>query len=128
MSRFATADAPGWTPPDEEELRRHFDDRYLSLVPPDWLTRLFTTVAERLRGDLFAVQAEPLYLRARVTDLRIEAETGADPPHRLRSLRIYPLETKAEDPRVATPTTRTHGPVPQEAVDVAGSPSPSTAW
>ncbi|NGO10594.1 hypothetical protein G5C60_24110 [Streptomyces sp. HC44] len=97
MSRFAAAGTPGWTPPDEEELRRHFDDRYLSLVPADWVTHLFTTVAERLREGLADVQAEPLYLRARVADLRIEAATEAGPPHRLSSLQMYPAREAAAD-------------------------------
>jgi CubicO group peptidase (beta-lactamase class C family) len=119
MSRFAAAGTPEWAPPDEEELHRHFDDRYLSLVPPDWLTRLFSTVAEQLRDGLSDVRAEPLSLRARVADLRIEAATEADPPYRLRQLRLYPLETKAGDPRVAAPPTRTSGVVPPEASSVA---------
>ena len=92
VARFATADAPEWTLPDEEELRQHFDDRYLSLVPPDWLARLFGTPAERLREGLADVRAEPLLLRARVGDLRVEAATEADPPYRLRQLQFYPLE------------------------------------
>ncbi|WP_238011232.1 serine hydrolase domain-containing protein [Dactylosporangium sp. AC04546] len=119
MSRFAAADTPGWTPPDEEELRQHFDDRYLSLVPPDWLTRLFTTVASQLREDLAEVRAEPLLLHARLADLRLEAATEADPPYRLHTLRLYPLETRANDPRVAVPPTRISGAVPEDADAVA---------
>ncbi|GAA4586005.1 hypothetical protein GCM10023194_30680 [Planotetraspora phitsanulokensis] len=119
MSRFAAAGTPEWAPPGEEELRRHFDDHYLSLVPPDTLTGLLGAVAERLREDLADVRAEPLSLRARAADLRIEAATEAGPPHRLRSLRLYLLETKVKDPRVAAPATRTSGPVPEEAAAVA---------
>jgi CubicO group peptidase (beta-lactamase class C family) len=118
MSRFAAADTAEWTSPDDEELRQHFDDRYLSLVPPDWLTRLFSTVAQQLREHLTEVRAEPLRLRARLADLRVEAATEADPPYRLRQLRLYPLETKVEDPRVAAPPMRSSGAVPQEAAAV----------
>ncbi|GAA0984098.1 hypothetical protein GCM10009555_057200 [Acrocarpospora macrocephala] len=119
MSRFAAADTPEWTPPDEEELRRHFDDHYLSLVPPDTLTGMASSVAQRLREDLVDVRAEPLRLRARVADLRVEAATEADPPYRLSTLRLYPLETKVKDPRVAAPASRTSGAVPEEAAAVA---------
>lgn len=119
MARCAAAGTPQWSPPDEEELRRHFDDHYLSLVPPATLTGLFSAVAPRLREDLADVRAEPLRLRARVADLRVEAATEADPPYRLRQLRFYPLETKVNDPRVATPATRTTGAVPEEAAAVA---------
>lgn len=119
MSRFATADGPEWTSPDEEELRQHFDDRYLSLVPQDWLTRLFGTVAKQLRADLADVQAEPLRLRARLADLRVEAATESDPPYRLRQLRLYPVETKVNDRRVAAPPARTTGAVPEDAAAVA---------
>jgi CubicO group peptidase (beta-lactamase class C family) len=119
ISRFATADAPEWTLPDDEELRQHFDDHYLSLVPPDWLTRLFSTLAHRLREGLTDVRAEPLLLRARVGDLRVEAATEADPPYRLRQLQFYPLERKVTDPRVTAPPTRHFGAVPEKAAAVA---------
>lgn len=119
MSRFAAADSPEWTPPGEEELRRHFDDHYLGLLPPDKLTGMLGSVAGRLREDLADVRAEPLRLRARVADLRVEAATEADPPYRLRDLRLYPLETKVADPRVAAPATHASGAVPEEAAAVA---------
>lgn len=113
VSRCAAADAPEWTPPDEDELRQHFDDRYLSLVPPDWLTHLFRTLAKRLREGLADVRAEPLRLHARIADLQVEAATEADPPYRLRQLQFHPLERKAEDPHVAAPPTRTSGAAPE---------------
>lgn len=52
LSRFAAAGTPQWTSPDERELRQHFDDDYLTLLPPDLLTGLLSSVAERLRQDL----------------------------------------------------------------------------
>jgi CubicO group peptidase (beta-lactamase class C family) len=119
MSRFAVADTADWTPPDEEELRQHFDDHYLSLVPPDVLIHAFGSVGKRLREDLTDVRAEPLRLHARVADLRVEAATEADPPYRLHTLRLYPLETKVSDPRVTAPATTTSGEVPREAGAVA---------
>jgi CubicO group peptidase (beta-lactamase class C family) len=119
MSRFAAADTPQWSPPDEEELRQHFDDHYLSLVPPDTVTGLLRSLAKPLREDLVDVRAEPLRLRARVADLRVEAATEAEAPYRLRQLRLYPLETKVYDPRVAAPPTRQSGAVPADAAVVA---------
>lgn len=119
ISRYAAADAPEWTPPGEDELRRHFDDRYLSLVPPDWVNRLFRTLATRLREGLADVRAEPLRLRARLADTRVEAATEADPPYRLRQLRFYPVEREVTDPRVANPPTHTAGAVPARAAAVA---------
>ncbi|GIH22693.1 hypothetical protein Aph01nite_10030 [Acrocarpospora phusangensis] len=119
MSRFAAADTPGWTPPDEEELRGHFDDDYLSLLPPGRLSGLLGSVAGQLREDLVDVRAEPRRLRARVAGLRVEAATGGEPPYRLRELRFYPLETKVADPRLEAPETRASGVVPAEADSVA---------
>ncbi|MFL6126031.1 hypothetical protein, partial [Actinophytocola sp.] len=119
VTRFAVADSPEWALPDNGELRQHFDDRYLSLVPPDWLARLFATVARQLREGLADVRTEPLRLRARVGDLRVEAATEADPPHRLRQLQFYPLARKAEDPRLAAPPTHTSGAVPARAAAAA---------
>jgi hypothetical protein len=119
MSRFATVDKPGWTAPDEEELRHHFGDHYLRLVPPEALTGLLGSVAQRLRADLADVRSEPLLLRARAADLRVEAATEADPPYRLSTLRLYPLETRVTDPRVVPPAMRTSGAVPEEAAAVA---------
>lgn len=90
ISRFATADSPEWTPPTHDELRQHFDDRYLSLVPPDWLLRLFRTLAPHLRAGLTDLQTEPPHLRARLGTMRVEATTEPAPPHRLSQLEFYP--------------------------------------
>ncbi len=34
IARFSGAGEPGWTAPAEDELRLHFDDRFLSAIPP----------------------------------------------------------------------------------------------
>jgi hypothetical protein len=119
VSRFAAADTPEWTPPDEDELRQHLDDEYLRFVPPDKLSGLLAALAGRMREGLTDLRAEPLHLRARLGDLRVEAATEADPPHRLRQLRLYPLDQKVIDPRVAAPPAHTSGAVPAEAAEVA---------
>ena len=111
LSRFAAGPVP-----DEGELRRHFADHYLRQVPPRTLTGLLSSVAG---AELVDVQAEALWVRARLGDLRIEAATEADPPYRLRGLRLYPLETRVSDPRVAAPGSRTAGVVPEDAAAVA---------
>ncbi len=119
LSRFATSGAPQWTEPAEQELREHFDEHYLGLVPPDTLLRLLGAVSQQLREGLTEVRAEPSRLRARAGDLRIEAETEPEPPHRLHNLRLYPLETKVKDPRIAAPPRRDFGAVPEDAAAVA---------
>ncbi|MEV1085743.1 serine hydrolase domain-containing protein [Streptomyces sp. NPDC050211] len=86
------------------------------------MTRLFSTVAPQLREGLADVRAEPLRLRARLADLRLEAATETEAPYRLRTLRLYPLETQAKDPRVAAPATHTVGTVPEESAAVAAEP------
>ncbi|HVQ95102.1 MAG TPA: serine hydrolase [Mycobacteriales bacterium] len=120
MSRFAGAGTPQWSAPDEEELRGHFHDDQLSQLPPDTWTGVLSSVAEHLRkDDLADVRAEPLHLRARIGDLRVEAATEADPPYRLRKLLLYPVETKVNDPRVAAPPAGSSGAVPAAAAAVA---------
>ena len=52
ISRFAEADNRGWQVPGDEELREHFDHRFLRLVPPETLVRTLTGVASRLREEL----------------------------------------------------------------------------
>ena len=52
ISRFSGADAPGWTAPDEDELREHFDDRFLAVLPAGALVGGASKMAADLRGEL----------------------------------------------------------------------------
>ena len=119
ISRFAEAGNRGWPVPGDEELREHFDDRFLRLVPPETLVRTLTGVASRLREELVITLVMPRQLRAQIGGMQLEAAAEADPPHRLTGLRLYPLGERVTDARVAAPSTRTSGEVPAAAVAVA---------
>ena len=118
LARFADAGTPAWSAPDGEELREHFDDHFLSLVPPETLVGTITKVAPRLREELVVTRRTALRLRAQVADLQIEAAAEPDPPHRLTGLRMYPLGQAVADPRVAMPPSRSFGQVPDLAEEV----------
>jgi CubicO group peptidase (beta-lactamase class C family) len=115
VSRFRTPGAA----PAEDELREHFDERYLRLVPPDTMVRTLGGVADRLRADLVVVRETPTYVRARISDLRVEAAVEPSAPHRMTSLRVYPAGERVTDVRVASPPGDVSGAVPPMAVEVA---------
>lgn len=119
ISRFRGTGSPGWQPPGEDELREHFDDHFVHLVPPDTLVTTLTRIADRLREEVFVLRETPDGIRAQIADLQLEAAAAADPPYRLTGLRVYPVGKRVTDPRVAAPSTRTSGEVPAGAVAVA---------
>ena len=119
ISRFGEAETPGWQVPGDGELREHFDDRFLRLIPPETLVRTLTGVVSRLREELVITLQTPLRLRAQIGGLQLEAAAEAGPPHRLTGLRLYPLGERVTDPRVGTPSTRTSGAVPPAAAAAA---------
>jgi hypothetical protein len=53
--------------PGDDELREHFDDLFLHLVPPETLARTLTGVVSWLRGELVISLETPLRLRARTS-------------------------------------------------------------
>ncbi|GAA5187389.1 hypothetical protein GCM10023322_35650 [Rugosimonospora acidiphila] len=117
--RFAGADDPGWAAPEGDELRDHFDEHYLSLVPAQKLIGTLRSLAPRLRADLVVSHTTPLAVRAQIADLRVEAAARPDPPHRLATLSVYPLGQRVTDPRTAAPATRSSTGAPARAVRVA---------
>ncbi|HEX5294682.1 MAG TPA: hypothetical protein VFX25_37925, partial [Streptosporangiaceae bacterium] len=119
ISRFAGAGGPGWAAPADAELREHFDEDYLRLVPATTMTRALTRVAGQLRGDLVVTTQTPLGLRAEISGLRLEAAAQPAPPHRLTMLRLYPLGQRVTDARVAAPPEAASGAVPAAAAQVA---------
>ena len=119
IARFRGADGPAWTAPDEDELRTHFGEQFLTLVPPGTLVSTLSGVAPQLRAELAVTTETPLQVRAQAGDLRIEAAAEPSPPYRLTGLRVYPLGKRVSDPRVAAPATRTSGDVPAQAATVA---------
>ena len=83
ISRFGEAGTPGWRVPGDGELREHFDDHFLSLVPAETIVRTLTGVVSRLREELIITMVTPLRLRAQIGGMQLEAAAAADPPHRL---------------------------------------------
>ena len=121
ISRFSAADAPGWTAPGEEELRQHFDDRFLAVIPAGTLAEQASKMAADLRAELVVISAAPLEAHIQLADLRYIAAAGAEPPHRLIGLRGFPLGARITDPRVKAPSPpRTLGEPPGEIVGLAG--------
>lgn len=119
LSRYAGAGDPGWAAPDEDELRAHFDDHFLALVPPATLADKLTQVAGQLGAPLTVSRETPRGVRARLDGLAVEATAHAEPPHRLTALRMYRLGAQVSDPRLAAPPSRTSGEVPAPAATVA---------
>lgn len=120
LSRYAGAGNPGWAAPDEDELRAHFDDHFLTLVRPATLAGQLTEVAGQLGAPLTVGRETPRSVRAQLDGLAVEAAAHAEPPHRLTALRMYRLGAQVSDPRVAAPPSRTAGQVPAAAATVAG--------
>jgi CubicO group peptidase (beta-lactamase class C family) len=119
LSRFRRAGRPGWAPPDEGELREHFDERYLMTLSPEKIARTLTDVAPRLDGELVVETASARGVRAQISGMRLEALTEPAAPHRLIRLHLYPLAQRLTDPRVGEPATRTSGAPPAPAIEVA---------
>ena len=115
VSRFSAADAPGWTAPDENELRQHFDDRFLALIPPGALVEQTSKMAADLRTDLVVISQGPLEAQVQLAGLRYFAAADATPPHRLIGLQGFPVGDRITNPLVkAPPPPRTLGELPGE--------------
>jgi hypothetical protein len=118
ISRFSGADAPGWTAPGEDELREHFDDRLLAVIPASTLVEQVSKLAADLRRELVVIGQSRLEVQVQLAGLRYIAVVGAAPPHRLIGLRGFPLGDRITDPRLKeTSSARTLGEPPG---DIAG--------
>jgi Beta-lactamase len=122
IARFQDAGSPGWTPPGENELREHFDDKFLAAIPAGRLVEMITSAAPAWRGDV-AVTAQTAYaVRARAGHLDVTASAAPDPPHRLTGLRSLVLGGMTADPRAAEPPpSRASGEVPGWAEMLVGA-------
>jgi hypothetical protein len=103
VDRFSGADRPGWTPPGEDELREHFDDRFLAAIPAGALTEAIAGVAPDLRTELVVIRQAPLEVQVQLAGQRYVAVAAAEPPHRLVGLRGFMLGDRITDPRVKAP-------------------------
>jgi hypothetical protein len=83
--RFFGAGRPGWTAPGEDELRQHFDDRFLAAIAPGTLAEQASQTG--LRGELVVISQTPLEAQVELAGLRLIAAADAVPPHRLIGLR-----------------------------------------
>jgi CubicO group peptidase (beta-lactamase class C family) len=120
VDRFSGADWPGWTPPGQDELAGHFDDRFLAAIPAGALTEAIAPVAPDLRTELIVVRQAPLEVQVQLAGQRYVAVAAAEPPHRLVGLRGFVLGDRITDPRVkAPPQARTLGDPPDEIIAIA---------
>jgi CubicO group peptidase (beta-lactamase class C family) len=118
--RFRGAGSPTWLPPDETELREHFADDFLELLPPDIMVRALRPVADQLHQHLTVTSAGPETVRARIGGLRVEAAAEAADPRRLRVMRVYPIADTALDQHPTAPPRVLTGPVPDAALVTLG--------
>jgi CubicO group peptidase (beta-lactamase class C family) len=120
VARFRDAGEPGWAPPGEHELRQHFSDQVLNVVPAAELVAALVSIAPDLHGDLVVVDWAPLGARARIEGTELLASAEAGPPHRLTGVTRVPLGSRITDARVAAPpAARTLGDVPAEVAGIA---------
>jgi CubicO group peptidase (beta-lactamase class C family) len=120
IARFRDAGEPAWTAPGDEELRQHFDNRFLSEVPAGQLIAAITSVAADLREEPIVIGQAPLSAHVQLGGLEVFAAAEADPPHRLIGLQAPATGRPITDPRVAAPPpARTLGDVPTAMAGLA---------
>ena len=121
IARFAGAGEPGWTAPADDELRQHFDDRFLAAISPPDLIAAIGKLAHDLRdGELVVLGQTPLQAHVQLGSMQYIAVAGAEPPHRLTGLRGVPVGSRVHDSRVAEPApVRTQGEVPAPIAEIA---------
>jgi CubicO group peptidase (beta-lactamase class C family) len=122
ITRFRDADRPGWSAPAEEELRQHFDERFLAAIPAGSLVASIAGEAAALRQELVVIDQAPIFVRAQTGGLEVFASVDADPPYLLTGLRGDSLGGRIADSRTAAPPpARTLGEVPAWAAETAES-------
>jgi len=113
IERFRDAGQPGWTPPGDDELRQHFDDRFLDAIPAGVLTEMLTRNVTDLQAELTVIRQAPFEAQVELAGARYLAVTTPEPPHRLIGLRGFVLAERITDPRAkAPPPVRTTGQPP----------------
>lgn len=104
MSRFRDAGEPGWAAPAEDELREHFSDDFLAVIPARELVAVIAGVAEDLRQEFVVLAQTPVRAQLRLAGREIHASVEAEPPHRIVELAAFPLGTRITDSRIAAST------------------------
>ena len=126
IDRFSGADQAGWTVPDDDEMRAHFDGRFLAVVPAAFLAGELAKGAAELRSALVVIAQGPLHAHVQLAGVRYLATVSYVPPHRLLSLRGFPTGARIRDTRLTTPSGTsgpppgTLGPVPAGIAGSAG--------
>jgi CubicO group peptidase (beta-lactamase class C family) len=123
ISRFSGADRPDWAAPADGELREHFTEEFLGQGTVGKMVTTLPLVAARLREELVVNLDDPLHARARAGGIQFETDAKPEAPHRLASLRAYPVGSQVTDPRVAAPPTQSSGTVPSVAAETAAAGS-----
>jgi CubicO group peptidase (beta-lactamase class C family) len=121
LGRFRDSAEDGWTAPDEEELRRHFTDRFLANVPPHQVVAVFTAAPAELRQELVVVTSSPFTVQCRIAGWLVVAVTEPCPPYRLAELQLNRLGEQVSDRRTASPTTSTQGTAPDSVGQIAAN-------
>lgn len=103
VERFSGADRPGWTAPGEDELREHFDDRFLAAIPAGDLTEAIAGIAADLRTELVVIRQAPLEVQVQLAGQRYVAVADSVPPHRLIGLRGFVPGERITDSRLKGP-------------------------
>jgi CubicO group peptidase (beta-lactamase class C family) len=117
ISRFSDAGRPGWTPPADDELPEHFDDRLLAAVPAGRLVAQLSKIGPDLREELIVLGQAPLEAHVQLAGMRYLATVDVRPPHRLTGLRGFPLAERITDPRLtAPPPVHIYGTTPDQTV------------
>jgi CubicO group peptidase (beta-lactamase class C family) len=119
IARFKEADQQAWTPPSDDELSQHFDERFLAMLPPPALIKTIGKMAADLRGDPVVLGQTPVQAYIQLQGMHYIAVTEPDPPYRLIGLRGLPVGSRVHDPRVAEPPVRTQGEVPDQVATIA---------
>ena len=124
VERFRDAGEPGWTPPGDDELRQHFDDRFLAAIPPASLIETIARPPPTCAAELTVIQpgaargAGPAGRRA----VRRGRHPGAAAPAD-RAARLRPGRADHRPPGEGTAT----GPHHRQACRPASPPSPPQA-
>jgi CubicO group peptidase (beta-lactamase class C family) len=119
IARFAASGQDGWTAPGEAELREHFSDHFLTVIPADRLVSQLSGQNAVLGGELSVTAASTDQVQAELPGIQIQAATEPEPPHRLTGLGLFPDGRRITDPRLTAATSRTEGDVPAAVPGIA---------
>ena len=81
MDRFAGADGAGWAAPGEDEMREHFTEHFLTVIPAGQVVSTLSGLAPELRAELSVTAVTTGNVHAVLPGLQIQASTEPEPPH-----------------------------------------------